>query len=147
MRSRSPALAGEKRERSAGGLVNQHSHSHAAAPTVPGTSPGCRDRTSAHGVQTVPPAETWSFQAFPPDRLTLRLRLQLAALECTGMAAHARNGPRFWSYFERSDVLVLMCTSGLQLLGFAMSDRHFLYELHTAFYLLSTGRQYYLVAV
>ena len=84
MRSRLTALAGEKRERSAGELVNQHNHSHAAAPTVPRTSPGCRDRTSAHGVQTVPPAEseTWSFQTLPPDRLTLRLRLHLAALEC-----------------------------------------------------------------
>ena len=62
------------------------------------------------------------FQALPPDRLTLRLRLQLAALECTGMVAHARNGPIFWSYFERSEVLVHMCTSGLQLelLGFGL---------------------------
>lgn len=142
MRSRLTALAGEKRERSAGELVNQHNHSHAAAPTVPRTSPGCRDRTSAHGVQTVPPAEseTWSFQTLPPDRLTLRLRLHLAALECTGMAAHARNGPIFWSYFKRSDVLVHMCTSGLQLLGFAMSDRHFLYEIHTAFHRYGIGR-------
>ena len=112
MRSRLPALAGEKRERSAGGLVNQHSHSHAAAPTVPRTSPGCRDRISAHGVLTVPPAETWSFQTLPSDRLALRLRLLMAALECTGMAAHARNGPTFWSYFGRSDVLVHMCTRG-----------------------------------
>ena len=56
------------------------------------------------------------------------------------MAAHARNGPIFWSYFKRSDVLVHMCTSGLQLLGFAMSDRHFLYEIHTAFHRYGIGR-------
>ena len=44
MRSRLTALAGEKRERSAGELVNQHNHSHAAAPTVEGGQLTKRDR-------------------------------------------------------------------------------------------------------
>ena len=38
------------------------------------------------------------------------------------MAAHARNGPIFGSYFKRSDVLVHMCMSGLQLLGSAAAQ-------------------------